>query len=121
YVIFDEYKLSLNPVYVNVSTNYKDTDIVANGEVILTTEKENFNGEVGPLIPGEYTIEASYDTGLFHITDEKNVKLINPGYPEYVSIYLEGDMVSFSLYGNGYDHLKKIEMLVNGKETGWNI
>src|SRR5690625_5879428 len=30
-------------------------------------------------------------------------------------------MVSFSLYGNGYDTLKNIEMFVNGKETGWNI
>src|SRR5699024_91448 len=77
FFIFDDYKLILNPVYINVSVNYKDTDIIVNEDVIVTTDTENFDGEVGPLIPGEYDVKADYDTGLFHITDEQYVRTVD--------------------------------------------
>lgn len=121
FFFFDHYILSVNPVYVNVSTNYKDTDIIINGEVLTTTDSDDFSEDVGPLIPGEYTIEAVHDTGFFHLSTESNVRLTDPSYSEYVNLYLDGKDVSFDLISNRYEDLKSIKLYVNGKDTGWNL
>lgn len=121
FIFFDNYVLSVNPVYVKVSTNYKDTDIIINGEVLETTDTDDFYEDVGPLIPGEYVIEAIHDTGFFHLSKETNVRLTDPGYSQYADLYLDGRDVSFNLISNRYEDLKSIQLYINGKETGWNL
>lgn len=121
FILYDNYKLLVNPVYIKVNTNYKDTDIIINDEVMETTDKDNFTGEVGPLIPGEYVVEAVYDTGFFHLTGEATVKANDPSFAQYADLYLEGSNVSFDISGNRYSDLKSIKLFVNGKDTGWNI
>lgn len=121
YLFFDNYKLAVNPVYINVATNYKDTDIIINGEVLATSDSENFNEDVGPLIPGEYTVEAVLDTGVFHLKEETKVQAMDPGYSQYVDLYLDGKDVSFNLTTNRYTDLKSIKLFINGKETDYNI
>lgn len=121
YLFFDNYKLSVNPVYIKVATNYKDTDIIINEEVLATSDSDNFNEDIGPIIPGEYTVEAVLDTGVFHLSEEAKVQAMDPGYSQYVDLYLDGKDVSFNLSSNRYDDLKSIILFINGKETEYNI
>src|SRR5699024_8679770 len=120
-LVFDDYQFQINPVYFNVSTNYKDTDIIINDEVVATSDSEYFEMEVGPLIPGEHTIKAVYDTGFFNLYTEETVTNSDPSYAQYVDLYLSGDQVGFNLFSNRYDELKSIQLYVNGKDTGWDL
>jgi len=121
YLFFDNYKLAINPVYIKVATNYKDTEIIINEEVLATSDSDNFNEDVGPLIPGEYTVEAVLDTGVFHLSAEQKVQAMEPGFSQYVDLYLDGKDVSFNLSTNRYNDLKSIKLFINGKETEYNI
>lgn len=120
-LVFDDYQFQINPVYFNVSTNYKDTDIIINDEVVATSDSEYFEMEIGPLIPGEHTIKAVYDTGFFNLDTEETVTNSDPSYAQYVDLYLSGDQVGFNLFSNRYDELKSIQLYVNGKDTGWDL
>src|SRR5699024_8515165 len=82
YLFFDNYQLSITPVYLKVATNYKDTEFIINGEVIATADSDNFSEDVGPFIPGEYTVEAVLDTGVFHLQEEEKVQIMEVGYPK---------------------------------------
>lgn len=121
FLFYDDYKLIVNPVYIKVTTDYKDTDIIINDEVIATTDKDDYSGEVGPIMPGEHVVEAVYDTGFFHLTTEEKVKASDPGFAQYANLRLDGTNVSFNLSKNRYDDLKSIKLFINGKDTGWNI
>ena len=121
FLFFDNYVLLVNPVYINVSTNYANTDIIINGEVLTTSDSEYFQGDVGPLIPGEYTVEAVHDAGFFHLSTEEKVIVNDPGFSRYVDLYLDGTDVSFDLFYHRYDSLKSVKLFINGKDTGWNL
>lgn len=121
FIFFDNYTFSLNPVYIKVATNYKDTNIIINGEVLATSDSDNFNEDVGPLIPGEYVVEAVLDTGVFHLQEEEKVQAMDPGFSQYVNLHLDGQDVSFNLSTNRYNDLKSIILHINGKETEYNI
>src|SRR5699024_6529491 len=81
------------------------------------SDSEYYETEIGPFIPGEYTIRAVYDTGFFNFDTEDTVANMNPSFAEYVNLYLDGDQVGFNLFTNRYDDLKSIMLYVNGKET----
>lgn len=121
FIFYDNYKLVVNPVYIKASTNYKDTDIIINGEVLATTDTDNYSSEVGPIIPGEHVIEAVYDTGIFHLEAEETVKASDPGFAQYVDLRLDGQNITFDLLKNRYNDLKTIKLFINGKDTEWNI
>lgn len=118
---FDNYRLVLLPVYINVTTTCEDTDIYVNGEKMGTADEEYFQGEIGPVIPGIHTVKAVYDTGFFHLDKEVEVAAGDPNYAEFVDLYLEGDNVSFNLITNRYDQLNSIKLYINGKETDYDL
>ncbi|MFD2629998.1 zinc ribbon domain-containing protein [Oceanobacillus kapialis] len=117
---FDDYKLSVNPVFFEVGTNYKDTEIIVNDEVVATADSDSFNQEIGPFLPGEYTIRATHDTGFFNLEAEKTIAG-DPLYASYVDLFLEADNVTFDLMMKGYDELNSVKLFVNGKDTGKDL
>lgn len=121
FLLFDNYKLNLLPVYINVSTTYADTDILVNGEKIATADEEYFSDEVGPITPGVHTVKAVYDTGFFHLDKETEVEASDPGIASLVDLHLEGDNVSFDLSTNRYDQLSSVKLYINGKETDYDL
>src|SRR5690625_5938531 len=78
-LIFNDYKFQVSPVHFKVRTNYKDTDIIVNGEKVATSDKEDYEAEVGPFMPGEYTLKAVYDTGFFNLDTEEKASSSDPG------------------------------------------
>lgn len=121
FLFFNHYKLEVNPVYIKVSTNYKDTDIYVDDKKVVTADKENFNEEIGPFLPGEHSLKAVYELDFFHLDTEKKVSAFDSSYAEFVDLMLEGDNVSFDLISNKYDDLKSIKLYINGKDTGWDL
>lgn len=120
-LIFDDYKLNVLPIYINVSTTYKDTDILVNDKKLLTTEEDYYNGEVGPIAPGVHEVKAIYDTGFFYLDKEIEVEAFNPTESEVVDLHLKGEEVSFDLISFGYDELSSINLYINDKETDYDL
>src|SRR5690625_7222577 len=46
FLLIDDYKLNLLPVYINVSTTYENTEIFVNGDKLATADEEYFSDEV---------------------------------------------------------------------------
>lgn len=120
-LIFDDYNLKVLPIYINVSTTYKDTDILVNGKKLITVDEDYFNGEVGPIAPGIHEVKAVYDTGFFYLDKEVDVEAFNPTQSEVVDLHLKGEEVSFDLMSFGYDQLSSVKLYINGKETGYDL
>ncbi|CDO03574.1 putative membrane protein [Oceanobacillus picturae] len=120
FLLFDDYQITVNPVYFEVATNYKDTEIIVGDEVVATADKDNAQLEIGPFLPGEHTIRAALDTGFFNLEREETT-VGDPNFPAYVDLYLDGDMVTFDLGMKGYDELSSIKLFVNGKDTGVDL
>ena len=121
FLLIDDYKLNLLPVYINVSTTYENTEIFVNGDKLATADEEYFSDEVGPLTPGTHTVKAVYDTGFFHLDKEAEVEAADPGVASLVDLHLEGDNVSFDLLTNNYDQLSSVKLYINGKETDYDL
>src|SRR5690625_4081986 len=120
-LIFNDYKFQVSPVHFKVRTNYKDTDIIVNGEKVATSDKENYEAEVGPFLPGEYTLKAVYDTGFFNLDTEEKASSSEPGHAPYVDLTLDGEKVSFDMFSNRYENLNSVKLFVNGKDTEWDL
>ncbi|OJG72394.1 hypothetical protein RV11_GL002976 [Enterococcus phoeniculicola] len=59
FLVFDNYKVEVYPVYPEVSTNQKGTIISVNDKKYTTTKKDKFKEELGPFVPGTYTFSAT--------------------------------------------------------------
>lgn len=120
-LLFDDYKINILPIYINVSTNYENTDILVNGEKFTTTEETYFNDEIGPITPGIHEVKAVYDTGFFHLDKEKEVEVVSPSQTDLVDLHLDGEQVSFDLMSNRYNQLDSVKLYINGKETEYDL
>ena len=60
-LVYDKYVLELNPVYLEITTNYKDSKIYLNDTLVATANEDNFTAKIGPYVPGKYTIKVSLD------------------------------------------------------------
>ncbi|GGB37065.1 zinc-ribbon domain-containing protein [Virgibacillus dakarensis] len=119
FLIYDNYSIQVSPVYFEVSTNYKHTDIMLNGEVIATSDKDDFKKEVGPFLPGTYKFTAKYKGEFVELTAEAESTNFDPNYSDNVELYIEGDDVTFYL---PYDmELDNVKLYINGEDTGVNI
>ncbi|WP_099159832.1 zinc ribbon domain-containing protein [Virgibacillus ndiopensis] len=117
--VYDNFDIQVSPVYFNVYTNYKDTEIKLNGEVIATANKEDFTKEVGPFLPGTYTFTATYKNDYVELTAEAESTNFDPGYTDDVDLFIEGEEVTFGLpYNEGFDSVK---LFINGKDSGIDI
>src|SRR5699024_8683280 len=85
-LMLNDYKLKVSQVHFKVRKNNKDTDIIVNGEKVATSDKENYEAEVGPFLPGEYTLKAVYDTGFFNLDTEEKASSSDPGHAPYVDL-----------------------------------
>ncbi|WP_188454186.1 zinc ribbon domain-containing protein [Virgibacillus oceani] len=117
--VYDNFDIQVSPVYFNVYTNYNDTEISLNGEVIATSDKEDFTKEVGPFLPGTYTFTATYKNDYVELTAEEESTNFDPGYTDDVDLFIDGEEVTFGLpYNDGLDSVK---LFINGNDSGIDI
>ncbi len=58
-ILPDTYSIEVDPVYLTVCTNAEDAVIKINGEKVTEATQESCEQKVGPLLPGEYKVEAT--------------------------------------------------------------
>ncbi|WP_106496592.1 zinc ribbon domain-containing protein [Lentibacillus sp. Marseille-P4043] len=119
FLVYDNYSIQVSPVYFEVYTNYKDTDILLNDEVIVTSDKDEFIQEVGPFLPGTYTFTATYKNDFVELSTETESINFDPGYSDHVDLGIEGEEVTFRKpFG---EELNNVKLYINGEDTGINI
>lgn len=119
FLIFDRFDIQVSPVYFNVYTNYQDTEILMDGEVIGTATSDDYSKEFGPFLPGTYTFTARYVSDYVELETEATYTNYNPGYVSEVNLYIEADEVYFEVtYADG---LEEVKLLINGEDSGINL
>lgn len=120
-LFFDKYIFEITPYFINVSTNYKGTKILVNGQEICTADQDDFSKQIGPFVPGLYDVKAVYHTDYVDLEYEDDVDLVDPLTGEYqenvidADMYLEGQNIIVNCNFEG------AELYANGKNTGLTI
>ncbi|MHA6486747.1 zinc ribbon domain-containing protein [Bacillus cabrialesii] len=111
-LIFDHYDLKIAPVYFEVTSNYKNTDLYVNKEDAGQVKKADQAQTLGPYIPGEYTVSAKLKNDVVDLVKKEDIQAVGDNSFR-VDLSLEADDVTFSLA----DDIKsgKGDLLINGK------
>ncbi|KAF1299490.1 hypothetical protein BAU15_02280 [Enterococcus sp. JM4C] len=112
FLLFNEYKVEVYPVYPEVTTNQKGTIISVNDKKYTTTKKAKFKKEIGPFVPGIYKFSATAnELTVANESREETVQLFNISDTE---VDLTFAMMSIPIETN----IPDAKILVDGKEQG---
>ncbi|MCY8931521.1 zinc ribbon domain-containing protein [Bacillus atrophaeus] len=111
-LVFDHYDLKIAPVYFEVTSNYKNTDLYVNKEDAGSVKKADQAQTLGPYIPGEYTVSAKLKNDVVDLVKKEDIQAVGDNSFR-VDLSLEADDVTFSLADDIKDG--KGELLINGK------
>ncbi|BCW02128.1 hypothetical protein BsBEST3145_35230 [Bacillus subtilis] len=111
-LVFDHYDLKVAPVYFEVSSNYKNTDLYVNKEEAGSVKKADQAQTLGPYIPGEYTVSAKLKNDVVDLVKKEDIQAIGDSSFR-VDLSLEADDVTFSLANDIKSG--KGDLLINGK------
>lgn len=119
FLFYDKYELSIDPVYVTISTNYKDTKLYMDGKEIGKADRPNYEKTFGPYLPGIYTLQAKLKTDFIDLQEREEVSLVGVGNKTDVNLDLDGQEVTVDFrLEEGQDIAARL--LINGKDTGVN-
>jgi uncharacterized membrane protein YvbJ len=118
-IFYDKYVLELNPVYLEINTNRKDSKIYLNDKEVATAKEDDYTAEIGPYVPGEYTIKVSLDGEYVNAEESEKVDLVSnftrrKKGKNVLSTYLNLYVRNISISSN-YEEAK---LFVNGSDTG---
>ena len=120
-LFFTKYGITIKPIYINISSNYLNSDILINENLYSSIDDYQDSTLIGPLLPGKFSITLkSKDLFDEEITETIN---INPAsLEEYYSLEeypLEffSDYSTLSLDSN----IPEATVFVNGKNTGIQV
>ncbi|MEN2768672.1 zinc ribbon domain-containing protein [Ornithinibacillus xuwenensis] len=119
FLVFDNYDITVSPVYFNVYTNYNETEIYLGDEVVATADSDEYYKEIGPFLPGLYSFKAVYKSEYVELTSEVESTNFDPGYTQEVDLYLDGTDVLFEL--PYYENLENVKLYLNGEDIGVNL
>ncbi|WP_164544053.1 zinc ribbon domain-containing protein [Jeotgalibaca ciconiae] len=111
---FDNYDFVLEPVYMELHTNYKGTAFLIDGEEVQVSDSEDYSTTVGPYAPGEFDITAMATLNGFEFVNSDSVNLVwdYEDAPVYIDLPLEGER--FKVGGD----LSGWTVFVNGNPAG---
>ncbi|MDL5610662.1 zinc ribbon domain-containing protein [Bacillus halotolerans] len=111
-LVFDHYDLKIAPVYFEVTSNYKNTDLYVNKEDAGSVKKADQAQTLGPYIPGEYTVSAKLKNDVVDLVKKEDIQAVGDNSFR-VDLSLEADNVTFNLADDIKDG--KGDLLINGK------
>ncbi|MGL4774000.1 MAG: TcaA second domain-containing protein [Clostridium sp.] len=77
FLIGPKYYVMIQPVYANVNVKQSDVSIFLDDKKMTTTNKEDGKYEIGPFLPGEYTITAEGESYDDSAKDRKFLSYLN--------------------------------------------
>jgi len=119
WLFYDKYVFDLKPVYINLYTNYKDTQIFLDDKLVCTANQDDYVKEIGPYTPGLYKMRATLKGEYISLEQSVEMDLIkdidlsdaNQRIKEQ-ELYLDGYEVTVD---SNYEDAK---LFANGKDTG---
>ncbi|SET81087.1 Uncharacterized membrane protein YvbJ [Salinibacillus kushneri] len=113
--LFDRYEITITPFYFTVATNLVDTAIYLEDEEVAMSDSDNFEQEVGPVLPGIYQLKAEYENDFVQLENSNQIELINVSDQNlYTEVYLEAGDVYLN---TGYDQLaSQVNYYINEEE-----
>ncbi|MEH7574152.1 zinc ribbon domain-containing protein, partial [Cytobacillus firmus] len=118
-LLYDKYEINIPSVYLNLSTNYQDTDLYVNGKKVGKSSSPDFEKTYGPYLPGIYKVEAKLKTDFVELTKEEDIFLSGWDNKESMDIYLDGEDVTVYYNGDETSELKG-KLYINGEDVGVN-
>lgn len=114
-LFFPKYKIAVKPTYFTITSDVEGADILINGKQIAKTDSKNFSKQIGPYIPGTYTIigKASGDFGDIH--NQTKVDSLSTKDQSNTVDALKGLYIHVS---SDYNNNK---VYINGKDTGKSV
>lgn len=115
WIFFPKYEIAVKPTFLTVTSDVQGADILVNGKEIAKTDSNNFSKQLGPYIPGTYTVvgKAKGDFGDIH--NETKIDFLNSNNQSNTVDALNGIYLQVS---SNYD---KNEVYINGKDTGKSV
>jgi uncharacterized membrane protein YvbJ len=97
WILFDDYELQVKRYMVPVQANFEGVRILVNGKEAGALDKVEDQLQVGPLLPGEHTIEAVYEGEYTTLKKVEKLALFPlAGYEDKVELMLEGEYVNIT-------------------------
>ncbi len=118
-LFYDKYELIIDSVYLNVATNYKDTELYIDKEKVGKSDTADFEKIYGPYIPGIHDVEAKLKTDFVDLVVEDKIT-VQDGETQTVDLYLEGENVHIDTSIDPEEIDLKGKMYVNGKDVEIN-
>ena len=119
FLFYDKYELSIDSVYLTLSTNYKDTELYIDKEEVGTAEEAYFEKTYGPYVPGIHELEAKLKTDFVELAVNDSVTAYS-GSQKYVNLYLDGKDVQIQTSISEEELDLKGKLYINGKDVGIN-
>lgn len=117
-VLFEKFILDIEPVYLTVNTNYKDTELSLDGSKLDTANKNNFEKTYGPYLPGVYSVEAKLKTDFVDLTKKEEISLINTGSEANINLDLDGEDVTLNM--DAFPSNMDAALFIGGKDVKIN-
>ncbi|MGU3567741.1 zinc ribbon domain-containing protein [Paenibacillus sp. A51L] len=117
-LVLDSYRLSVSPVFIELSTNYKGASFLVGGKEVAKSQNPGDPYVDGPLLPGIYAVEARLKTDYVDLSSVQEAELWG-GVREYsATLDLQGDEVEIrtGLEGDGLQG----RLYLNDKDVGVN-
>ena len=117
FLFFDNYELAVQPVYLAISTNYKDTILSVDGKEVGKADKVDFEKTYGPYMPGEYKVGATLKTDFVDLKTNDHIYLDGTDTKENVDVSLDGQDITLDF--NWEDEAPNLtgKLYINGKDV----
>ncbi|MBU3156510.1 zinc ribbon domain-containing protein [Clostridium estertheticum] len=112
FLIFPNYKISIKPSFVDITTTVKDVSFSINNVIIGKSDTDKSTKEFGPYIPGTYSIIANYKGPYVTLSKPYLVNTMESS-DGIVKLSVFEDMNNLNITSDYPD----AEIFVNGKDT----
>ncbi|MGJ9458112.1 zinc ribbon domain-containing protein [Oceanobacillus sp. CF4.6] len=116
-LFYDRYSLVIEPVYLTVETNYKDTVLSIDEEEIGTADSPDYSSTFGPYVPGYHSVKAAWSTDFIDLEKEEKILLMPENGTESIGMYLEADQVTVQMPATDGN----AKLFINGNDVGINL
>lgn len=117
FLVYDHYRLVLEPVFITLETNYVNAELYVGNQLVGTADKPDYEQKFGPYLPGKYTIAAKLKTDLVDLVHSEDITLLDADADYSASLLLDGEEVTVDT-GLGDTQGVKGSVIINGKDTG---
>lgn len=117
--IYDRYEINIDPVYLSLGTNFKDTELYIDGKEVGKANKPDFEDTYGPYVPGLHKVEAKLKTDFIDLTTKETIVFAQTEGKQQEGIYLEADQVTVDIPEELAN--QKVALYINGKDVGINL